>query len=131
MVRGAHLLYNHQYNLSSFTSSLVLSLSSLLFFLFSPFLSLLSSPLLPPSLVSSFFLFFILLSHPLLLHFQHSWLTCRTYKNLFTQIVYICESFRVISIARLWHLCLYTCNLSTSSSSTTLMEISSWGRFRT
>ena len=35
MVRGAHLLYNHQYNLSSFTSSLSCCLSPLIFSIFS------------------------------------------------------------------------------------------------
>ena len=51
----------------------------------------------------------------------------QSYKGLFNPLSWTTQSvspkrrkFRAISSARLWHRCLYTCTLSTSSSTTTL-----------
>ena len=63
----------------------------------------------------------------LLVYYTNNISTSKAIKDFFNPLSWTTQSvspkrrkFRAISSARLWHRCLYTCTLSTSSSSTTL-----------
>ena len=68
-----------------------------------------------------------LLVYCLLVYYTNNISTSKAIKDFFNPLSWTTQSvspkrrkFRAISSARLWHRCLYTCTLSTSSSTTTL-----------